>query len=177
MGWWIRAKWRELNSYVRELRRTTRQRQIWRDIRNKPITADSIEVLVGRSKLDILDIDADAMCLPGIELILLNFRLEDYERDKALFHELAHLHYGNQLNDVKDSLYRKANGAITEWLARRARANPEILRRAVFGFGLEPRAYDLASAIAFCPYLIDPRQLIFPFAQKYFDELRYTKMD
>lgn len=176
MAWWCTATWEELEKYV-NLRRVSNSRSVWLDIDYRPVTPDSVDTLVKRCKLNVLPLNGQGVCMPDIGLILLSDRLDNYERDIVLFHELVHCHYP-ALNDVKDSPYKDENGVITEWLARKARANFKVLRHAILGFGLEPRIYDLASAMAFYPPHVDfIRQLAFPFAQKYFDELRHIKMD
>ncbi len=77
-----------------------------------------------------------------------------YERDTTLFHELAHLHYSPPDNLAtifvsRDNLSYKQMEASIEWIGRKVRADPTLLRHAVLAFGLEPYVYDQASYQAF----------------------------
>ena len=61
---------------------------------------------------------------------------------------------------------RLRNSARTEWLARRARADPEILRDVVTMFSLQPLVYDHASYDAFSI------RFRIPFAREMYSETR-----
>lgn len=75
-------------------------------------------------------------------------RADPYERDKTLFHELAHVLFPYFQHSKQHTDYRE--GPI-EWIGRRLRADPVLLRLAVYGFGLDPFIYDKASYKAFFP--------------------------
>ena len=55
-----------------------------------------------------------------------------YQRDKALFHMLMPPHFGTWISVAEDqddgtpNIFSDDNRAIVEWLARRARANPQL---------------------------------------------------
>ena len=77
-----------------------------------------------------------------------------YERDKALCHEIVHAWYGREhkllcFPDVRSGELFDLNNAIVEWLGRKIRSNPSILRQAVSKFGLKYYVYDLSSYLAF----------------------------
>lgn len=104
-----------------------------------------------------------------------------YERDIVLMHELNHAAYddfkvGFQscLSDRFLAFKEFENRLINEYFSRRNRSNPEILRKAVLGFGLEPQIYDSASYEAFKDF---GRVEISPLAKKDKSLLKKTFVD
>jgi len=96
-------------------------------------------------------------------IIDIHHLLSDYERDKALFHELCHLHYGGLIHPFLEDKFPYKRGKLThheeiseniiEWLGRKHRADYVLLREAVYSFELNPQIYDLPSYLAFAPLL------------------------
>ncbi|MBI2148391.1 hypothetical protein HYU23_01825 [Candidatus Woesearchaeota archaeon] len=112
-------------------------------------------------------IQSDGFQLTNIKRIYINSELRDYNRDITLLHEIVSTFYGDK---IKDEI-------VVEWIARRIRADPKILRQAIRGFGLEERVHDKASYQAFNPYTCDlDRQLEFDFARGYFDRFKINIM-
>ncbi len=94
------------------------------------------------------------------ELVRQGHICDFYERDLALMHELNHAWYGRFkvipygfgqrcLDDATWAVHAFENRLINEYVSRVNRTNPQILKAAVEGFGLEPQKYDLASYAAF----------------------------
>ncbi|MEK6880437.1 MAG: hypothetical protein AABY22_12550 [Nanoarchaeota archaeon] len=104
-------------------------------------------------------------CSPDIGFlrrIMLHPILEHYDRDKTLFHELSHIHYDSVFKVfAKNGLHNSE--PVIEWLARKHRANPVLLKHAIHLFELEPHIYDLPSYLAFAEdYFISDRKINFP---------------
>lgn len=74
-----------------------------------------------------------------------------YLRDLALAHEIVHALYPEtpDRQDYGFDFTRRQNFIVVEWTARQVRANPELLKAAVLGFGLQARIYDGVSLKAF----------------------------
>jgi len=146
--------WLELDFFVSDLRIKKPYLQIWPGIERNPPSIASIDVLLEHGY--VVEERPLNLLLGTIEYpkIVLQTSLDPYERDKTLFHELAHLHHpvllclGDSYSyfSEREQLQREA---ITEWLGRKARADPELLRHAIVSFGLEPHVYDQASYRAF----------------------------
>ena len=79
--------------------------------------------------------------------------LKPHQRDITLFHELAHLRHPILLSSRTDTRMTPfgeyGREIIVEYLGRKARADPELLRHTVVSFELEPKIYDKASYVAF----------------------------
>jgi hypothetical protein len=71
--------------------------------------------------------------------------LTGFERDVTIFHELAHLHHDPLLRSRKSRLDPVDIELLAEWLARRYRSDPALLRQMVVGMGLEAQVYDETS--------------------------------
>jgi len=90
--------------------------------------------------------------------------LRAYNRDLVFFHELVHAYCGTHLLDDLSDQTNKNNSFLVEWLARKHRACPELLRCGVSAFKLKPFVYDRISLIAFPEvYTLSEEQVHLPF--------------
>jgi len=146
-----RLDWAELDAAVAKIRQETLYARDWSKI-DDSFTRGSIDILVQSGwKLFVDFRGPGAFCSPVRKEIGLPKSLGGFERDTALFHELVHAWFGDELNDAARRYFmrERQNNRITEWLARKLRAKPELLRHAVTTFGLEPVIYDSSSYLAF----------------------------
>jgi hypothetical protein len=170
----------EIGARVARIRETYPQWEIWGLISSRPITTNSIDSLILEGWA--VGFSDNSSCHYQEKNITLLIDLEQYEnsyqRDVTLFHEIAHAWYGDALDD---RLLRGArchdDRTIAEWLARQKRAEPELLRYAILSFGLAPQVYDRASYEAFAGQADLDLQLVFPFAQEYYERLKPLLMD
>lgn len=149
--------WNGLYQYIAILKDEEPSLPIWKEIAEKPVDKKFLHELRSQEwkvRGEPMDLLADGLYDYENRVIRINnyliMRMNDekaYERDKFLFHEIAHLRFG--LNDNIGNPGWKKNAAIAEWIGRQSRADPELLKHAVKGFGLEPIIYDLASYQAF----------------------------
>lgn len=184
------AKWEELDKFVLELKdKENRHVGLFEAIEKKPITINSFNHLLAQG-LDVKlseKLRSYGVCFFNNMRFIIKLRkdLEPYERDKTLFHELVHAHYGSSYTndsirvfelEVED--FKLENAVIVEWLARQLRADPKLLRHVSNSFGLEQHIYDRASAQAFHPAFNGQRQLLFDFGKEHYEDLRkeYLKM-
>jgi len=95
-----------------------------------------------------------------------------YDRDKGLFHELVHVWYGDELNDSLNTRWHgkfaDENRAIAERLARKLRANSDLLRYTLDSFELELFVYDGPSYEA----SYGKNQLVLPIIGDHYTQLR-----
>jgi len=153
------ASWPELDAFISDLGIKKPYLRIWKTMESTPITTASIDALVNQGLVVVthpLGLFSGKILLGKLEdgKIVLKQGLSPYERDKTLFHELAHLHHPVLLCSGDSYGYfsekeQAQREAIAEWLGRTARANPELLRHAIHRFELKPQIYDLASYSAF----------------------------
>lgn len=153
------SSWEELDNYVSNLQGTSPRWKIWKDIERKQISVSSIDCLLSRDLVlrednAFSNITGAVIQYKGCVEIWLRRGLSPYKRDVTLFHELAHIiHHPNLSNNryAGNISPKEANDreAITEWLGRKARADPELLRHAVLSFGLDAYIYDKSSYQAF----------------------------
>lgn len=152
----VTDSWAKIEDFIETFQTIERYNVIWSEINQKPISLDFI------NKIRTNGHRVEYQSFPEhhfgeydrrSKLILLNEALQEcpYERDVTLFHELAHARHPFSLNDNRWLKYeeRQQREIVAEWLGRKARANPELLRHTIVSFGLEPRVYDLASYYAF----------------------------
>ena len=148
------SPWEKINSYVLQLRETNSRYPIWRAIEEFPLSKDFIDGIVEEGWRVIYEPDfffLGGITHPPEKNIILKAELKPYQRDRTLFHELAHLRHPLLLsyqtaNDQKQKCEREV---IVEWLGRKARADPGLLRHAVLSFGLDAYIYDKSSYQAF----------------------------
>ncbi len=167
MGSW--ENWKNMDLYVSETREKYPGLPIWEEIREKPITVESIDEKI---KGGLVVITRPMYFHGSVSFsgeILLREGLDPFKRDITLFHELAHLHHPILLSWDSPNYLGIEKETITEWLGRKARADPLLLRKAIYGFGLEPHIYDKSSYFAFS------KQFLFPFAEN--DLLWFPQMD
>ncbi|GEM_PF-2112921 len=163
----VNDSWSEIEQYVLGLEKRTDQ-EIWQVLHQSKISTYFIDRLIGKRWKVRCDYDKSSHFFGGIDkdlpIIHLANHLAPHQRDITLFHELAHLRHPillSSLVDIRVTPFDKnEREIIVEYLGRKARANPELLRYAVLSFGLEPHIYDQASYAAFGV----PEQLKFPFA-------------
>ncbi len=145
-------KWEKLDDIIKAAEKRD-NRTIWKEIKHRPLDEESIELLVsdGWTLRVINSTNGEGYCHFIDKQILLANGLYGYERDKVFFHELAHAHFGQEINDGMGSIanYRGENNAIAEWVGRKVRADPRVLRKAILSFGLQPHIYDKSSYEAF----------------------------
>ena len=167
--------WSMIEEAIKECRKDDPYWKIWKLSIDKPLSIDSINYLVKEGwKVGESWFPPSSHCTPGDhKYIGLNLDIDYYLRDRMFFHELCHAWYGDELDSSPSSSlhYSRKNkvNLLTEWLARQGRANPDLLRHAIFSFGLEPKVYDRISYIAFKGPIEDlEKQLSFSFAEEFF---------
>jgi len=142
--------WKKLDAYISRLQIEEPSMDVWKKIEGKPLDAEFIDGMVAqkwKAVPEFMHLILDGICDYVNKVLRLNNFLSGYGRDKTLFHEMAHVRYG-----ISDSLNRPdwhKNAAIADWVGRKSSADPELLSRAIFDFGLEVQIYDLASYNAF----------------------------
>lgn len=171
-----------LSQAVRNLRLNDPHRPIWEMITSNPFSRESVDSMVSKGwKIWLIDLEGfESMgggCWTELKCIILKHRLEGFERDVTLFHELLHAHYGDELTDRKTEGQKgEENFLIIEWIARQSRADPELLKYTINTFQLEPQIYDKVSCQAFAPdwqsldNYISGRQKAFPFLRQFVDK-------
>ena len=170
------ATWNELDNYINSIKSIDPHKNILKMAITCPIDNSSIDALIAEGwNFEFSDKWKLGGCNRYLKIIELTPSLTHYSRDKVLFHEIVHAWYGDYLND-RFGFYADENNAIVDWLARKSRANPKLLRHTIDSFGLERQIYDYPSCKAFADFDIDD-QLEFPFAFSCYDELRKTLMD
>lgn len=160
--------WEKINEYVLDLQARV-DSKIWDQLFENSITAYFIDKL--KSENWGVCYEKDHYFLGSIRLpkkiITLRAELTPCQRDLTLFHELAHLTHPFLRNPTPlngGPFGEESIEAIVEWFARKARANPKLLKHAVLSFGLEPYVYDQASYRAFNDLV---PQLSFHFLDRY----------
>lgn len=174
------SSWIELDEYVCWLLAQRKYRDVSEALRDNPITPKSVAGLVADGFEVRLNNGIGGVASSKLKIIGVGMGngLNGYQRDKNLFHEIVHIHYGHILDDgcrdgdgcSVDGISQGERSAITEWMGRQCRAKPELLRSAVLGFGLEPRVYDRPSYESLFSNS-SGRQLMFPFAEDYFKKV------
>lgn len=159
--------WKELNLWVYGYRIHNPDHPAWSVINKNPITEETIKKLfsegweVGCKNLP------GGFCDGSSKQIILNEHMVGYERDAVLFHELVHAHYPRELDDSPISRIEHENRAITEWLARKLRAEFLLLRCAIQTFDIPYYIYDKVSYYAFNEDVLDlKKQFVFPFGKE-----------
>lgn len=152
----------------------------WNVLKSNLLVPESISKLIscGWTFGYIVSSDPPGFANPETKKIKIAGELKNpYLRDKILLHEIVHAIHHPQLSDgwMTPEESARRNNIIVEWVSRKARANPDLLRTAVLGFGLTPEVYDSASYDAF-EYHPDKRQLEFEFSQEY-RNIRIPLMD
>lgn len=158
----VHSPWIELDNYVSALHLKDQEGMIWQEIEDKQISTTFIDELRKEGwKVKYDCIEDLGRCDYENKIIFLSslfrFFYSPFERDVTLFHELAHVRHPTVLNSVSySSIPNHQQEIITEWLGRKARADPELLHHAVLSFGLKPQIYDRASYCAFKELSITP---------------------
>lgn len=159
----VNSSWEDLDYAVYVFKGDDPDRQIWKQLRDKPVTPQSIRELFIRGwRVNTSSFVTDGKCMYSIEEITINNNLSPFHRDVTLCHEIVHAHYPETANEPsdfynackKDHLEREF---ITEWEARRLRSNPHILRALARQFDgkdshdyvFKPFIYDRATFLAF----------------------------
>ena len=169
--------WDELVEKLDNIREKYPHRQIWQVIENDPITLDTIDFLIKQGWW-IEDDYVEFACSHPNRRISLEKGVNGYERDKSLFHEIVHACYGDELSDTLFATFEHDNRMIADWLGRQLRADPALLRYTIHIFNLKSSIYDLISYQAFSINPVDlEKQLVFPFAQSYYETLKRVRMD
>jgi len=159
------APWGKLDAWVAENRRNHPGRKIWKLIEDTPINENSIDKLIREGWR--VNYFLESNCNLGKKVISLEKGIRGYKRDRALFHELAHAVYGEELADRWAAIFGCDNRAIAEWLGRRSRSDFALLRYTITSFQLEPYVYDRVSVLAFDPSLANlDEQLVFQFGKE-----------
>lgn len=154
--------WVDLNSAVEAMSKKSSYsdwKRLFADINCRPFNQQSIDYLTGigwHTKIELIEEPHQfGFCDLGKKVIFIDQQLDPYDRDKTLFHELAHAWYGLELSDSEGVFApprRIGNNLIAEWLGRSWRADPILLRQAVAEFDLKPAVYDQSSWQAFAMY-------------------------
>lgn len=150
------ANFSTLDWAVTKIRQQFPEKPIWYEADNRVITADDIYALANKGwevQLDTLDPSSGFVITEPVKIILISDIDTGYIRDKVLFHELCHIIYTSQqlidLHSSEGDVGHRQNNFIAEWLGRQLRADPSLLKAAVYGFNLKPFIYDRISFIAF----------------------------
>jgi len=124
---------------------------------DKELTTEAIDELAANGWS--IDFITNYVLVGGISKedrkIKIRQNLVPYERDITLFHELAHIFFGDDLNRHSDD----TEELVAEYFGRKWRSDPTLLRHTLQTFGLQPVVYDYISQIAFPE---EPGQLCFP---------------
>lgn len=146
--------WKELQGFVEEDKRYAGW--LYHLFERRPFTKESLGVLSRRRIMELRFEDIEDYgnlgFFEGRDIITLRNGLDPFQRDVTLFHELMHAWYYPYLDDFcskEDDARALRNGARTEWLARNARARPDLLREVVGFFLLKKEIYDFVSYHAF----------------------------
>ncbi|MSR85868.1 ImmA/IrrE family metallo-endopeptidase [Candidatus Woesearchaeota archaeon] len=151
------ATWSELQLFVQQDQRYVGR--LYKRFRERPFTFLAFEELQLRGirvEYKVLEncVGEVEIFPTGSSVISLDTNLWGYQRDVTVFHELMHVWYHPLLNDssdLKDKRRYLSNAARTEWLARNARMQPDLLREVVEGLDIPKQIYDKASYLAFEP--------------------------
>ncbi|MCH7850721.1 MAG: hypothetical protein IH845_03715 [Nanoarchaeota archaeon] len=166
--------WEDLDCRVNRLMEVHKRSKVWSMIDDNPFGSDSIDDICSAGwEIHYKEFRRTmGIVMPKLKSILFKNNLNGYVRDVTLFHELVHVHYGmrgDYLYDAGSEFYSGnglnvyENGQIVEWIARKSRANPEMLGYVIEKFGFEPQIYDRASFLAFNGLIDFEKQLSFPF--------------
>ncbi len=136
--------WRDLHNYVSTLQKKNSHWKIWDDITSPDKYC--IDFLIENN----WSVESgNPMFLGAVTFdkrIMYREDLKTKERDRTICHELAHVFYPR-------TMYQESNNAdwecIIEWIGRRWRAKPEVLKEIIEGFHIEPRIYDRITQRAF----------------------------
>ncbi|MDP3728881.1 MAG: hypothetical protein Q8R18_05530 [bacterium] len=139
------ASWRELHNYVSTLKEQNLQWKIWDDF----LEPDKycIDFLV---KTNWLVEKGFPMSLGEVTFdkkIIYREDLKTKERDITICHELAHVFY--PAKSYQQNISNINWECIIEWIGRRWRAKPEVLKEIIEGFHIQPRVYDRITQRAF----------------------------
>lgn len=169
--------WESLNAHV--LGEISRGdyfvKKIFASVDRKPFQPDSLDQLQREGwKIHLEQLGfGNGMTINQRREIKLEESLSHGDRDLVIFHELMHAWYGQCLDDsvmALSSTLIAVNSTVAEWLGRKYRADPLLLRKAVLSFGLVPNIYDKASYLAF--YFKPDGQLELPFVQEIEEKMR-----
>lgn len=157
------APWEELDYAVEVLRQDNPEFPLFEALFENPITPHSIEELFKNGwQIRTSSFVKYGECDSAGKEITLNGNLTPLARDVTICHEITHAHYPDSCREPNE-LYNlcKADHLqrefVTEWEARRLRANPRILR-AIAGqlggtsdkdYSFQPIIYDRATFLAF----------------------------
>ncbi len=164
----VHSDWEDLNYAVREIKEENPDLPIWQQIRKTPITPQSIQTLFENGwEIRCLVTMRSGECRYGENdshgKIYIGYFLSPFMRDIILCHEIVHAHYKSPNQDLSDSLCQFGkieNELITDWQARKIRANPRILRAIAkqfngnskleeFKYNYRPVIYDRTTFLAF----------------------------
>jgi len=131
-----------------------------------PINQESIDQMISEGWRAVISDEMFAkygVCRFDHKEIRLRPELGGYRRDETLFHEIIHAFYGKETADTKISglPYWQENGKIVEWMSRKLRANPVLLKHVITAFKLKPQIYDKISYMVFSD--VSNTQTVLPF--------------
>lgn len=162
----VDSDWKDLNYAVLEMKQDNPEMPIWQQLRELPITPQSIQTLFNNGwELTSLATMRSGECRYGEDsshgTIYIGYFLSPFMRDIILCHEIVHAHYKSPNQDLRDSFCKLGiieNELITDWQSRKIRANPRILRsiakqfdgiRFPFDYIYRPVIYDRTTFLAF----------------------------
>lgn len=163
----ITATWKELDAYVASLFPLYRPREL---LAKDPFTTKYIDELLAsgcfvRFSARLWEEQGLTFKIQKdnreVRCILLSYLSSPYDRDKILFHELAHIKSNRGFGILNPNIE-----AIVEWLGRQWRADSTLLKHALHSFELKPYIYDKTSYQAFASSAPEGNQLLFPFEEK-----------
>ncbi len=171
--------WENLNAYILGERNQGDYlvNHILTSVARKPFGLNSLDQLQRggwKVNLEPLSYFGNGMAMDNRREIRLEEGLSRGDRDLVLFHELMHAWYGRSLDDSVMAPAAAVCSLIAEWLGRKYRADPLLLRKAILNFGLVPEIYDQASYLAF--YSKPDGQLELPFVLEIEEKMR-VQMD
>lgn len=148
--------WPELDSRVRHHRSKRKHADFWAVIDQHSFEVKAVEKLIWYDwTAEYRSLGKDhGSCIVESKILAIDDRLrkKGLERDVTLAHEAIHAHFfesGFDLEDDGDDRRSQRNYMTVEWLARKARSDPYVLRALVEGFEFKPLVYDQASRRAF----------------------------
>lgn len=163
MAVWPYEPWEHLNAFVQRIKERDPKRKIWTLLKEKPVTIQSIDELA-RDGWKVIP-EAFEWSSGSADAIAKTIWVSEptaYQRDKTLFHEIAHAYYGEEIADsmnfIPERQIRQENNAIAEWIGRQSRSQPSLLRHAILTFDLKPEVYDMVSYLSFEVYTQKSRE-------------------
>ena len=153
----------DLEDRILSHRRMPKNSDFWAVIDQNPLDTNAVRTLIGYgwiAEYRSLGSKDYGLCIVDSKVLAIDhlLRKNGLERDVTLAHEAIHAYFwesGFELGDGENDKRSQRNYMAVEWLARKARSNPYILRALIEGFGFQPLVYDQVSRRAFVRTVLD----------------------